>query len=199
MTVPGPPWSLSGKCMAAFVHTHHREPLPIGAPLPGPSLVVAARYDTSPVGAYLELAVGRPARIGPWPGLCVTTMVVDSAESRSGGRLYWGFPKELSALRWTKDPGGASLRWEGRDLQVRGHPHGPAMPVAVPLCCVQDRDGPVAILGRLRGRMRAAIIEIEAPATDALEGLAGEHRGLMVTGLRLVMGRARPRGGAVRP
>ncbi|MDQ3573948.1 MAG: acetoacetate decarboxylase family protein [Actinomycetota bacterium] len=151
------------------------------------------------MGAYLELAVGTPARIGPWPGFCVTTMVVDSPESLSGGQLNWGFPKELATLRWTEDPGGSSLRWEDRGLQVRGRPHGPAMPVAAPLCCLQDRDGPVAILGRVRGRVRAATIEIEAPTADALDGLAGVHRGFMITGLRLTMGRARPPHRAVRP
>ena len=82
---------------------HRRRDLTISLPagihrLPGPYVVSAVRYSDSPVGPYLELAVGEPARLGARPGLCITTMVVTTAEARVGGRLKWGFPTKLPPI-----------------------------------------------------------------------------------------------------
>lgn len=160
--------------------------------LPGPCLVIAARYDHSPVGAYRELTVGEPARLGARPGYCITTMVVDSADSRLGGRLNWGFPKELGTLRWEAEGEQRGLVWEERKVSVRAVPAGPAMPVVLPMRCLQRRaDGMVVVPGRLRGRARVSRVEVEAVDGDLLEGLAGRHRGLLVAGLHLRVDPAR--------
>jgi hypothetical protein len=194
MPAPHAPWSLAGECVVAWVRWRgERVPLPGDLhPLPGPCSVTAARYETSPVGPYLELAVGEPARLGARPGVCVTTMVVDSSDSRVGGRVNWGFPKELGTLHWEPAGEERSLFWEERKLRVRAVPVGPPIPVIVPLRALQRRaDGMVVVPGRIRGRGRVSRVEVEALDNDPLTGLAGSHRGLIVSGLHLVVDPAR--------
>ena len=184
--------------MAALVRPAAPGPLPVGIErLPGPGLLMAARYASSPVGPYLELAMASPARVGVRLGLCVTTMVVDSDDSVVGGRSNWGFPKELSPLRWTPRGDGWSLRCEDRGVAVTARPRGPAVPLAAPVLCLQRMAGePVLVPGWLRGRFRSAHVDVEADAGagpgDALQALAGRHPGLAVTSLSLVISAARP-------
>lgn len=160
--------------------------------LPGPCTLSAARYDDSPVGPYRELAVAQPAHLGARPGMCITTMAVTSVDSRLGGRVNWGFPKELGTLVWLDEGEGRVLRWEERDIVVRATPVGPPLPVLLPLRALQRRaDGPVSVFCRARGRGRVARVEVEVPDDDPLAGLAGRHRGLLVAGLRLVVHPAR--------
>ncbi len=160
--------------------------------LAGPALVMAASYSDSPVGPYLELAVAEPARLGTRVGWCVTTMVVDSATSRVGGRLNWGFPKEVGTLVWRSEGTERELRWVERDIVVRGRVHGPPLPVLVPVRGLQRRsDGPVVVPSRLRGRARLQRIHVEVPERDALGGLSGPHPGAHVAGMRLIVRPAR--------
>ncbi len=195
---PHAPWALAGECVLAFVAdgSGGRE-LPEGLhPLPGPGLAVAARYDDSPVGPYVELAVGDPARLGMRPGVCITTMVVDSPQSRMGGRLNWGFPKELGTLHWSSDGEERALRWDERDITLRAVPTGPAVPLVLPLVALQRRsDGPVVVRGRVRGLARVARVELSVPPDDPLAASAGTGRGTLVAGLRMVVNPARrPKG-----
>ena len=161
-------------------------------PLPGPCLVAALRYSGSPVGSYMELVVGQPARLGLRPGWCITTMVVDSSESRVGGRLNWGFPKELGHLTWSTDGPDRELRWTDRDIVVRGRVGRLPLPFLVPVRTLQRRgDGPVVVPGRLRGLASLTPVHIEVPAADPMASLAGRHPGLHVAGLRLIIHPAR--------
>lgn len=194
MATPFAPWSVSGESLVGLA----RRPEPIGPvpwglrPLPGPVLVMAVCYADSPVGPYLELAVGEPARLGVRPGWCITTMVVDSADSRIGGKLNWGYPKQLGSLVWNSDGPERELRWVERDIVVRGRVAGPPLPVLLPVRTLQRRgDGPVVVPGRLRGRARPARVEVEAPEDDALASLTGRHPGVHVAGMHLVVRPAR--------
>ena len=158
----------------------------------GPCSITAARYDDSPVGPYRELAVGQPAHLGARLGLCITTMVVTSVDSRLGGRMNWGFPKEMGTLVWLDEGDDRVLRWEERDIVLRASPVGPPLPVLLPLRALQRRaDGLVSIRGHARGRGRVAHVDVEVPADDPLAGLAGRHRGLLIAGMRLVVNPAR--------
>ncbi|MDQ3896880.1 MAG: acetoacetate decarboxylase family protein [Actinomycetota bacterium] len=160
--------------------------------VPGPCQLVAARYDDSPVGPYRELAVGEPARLGARIGLCITTMAVTSVDSRLGGRVNWGFPKELGTLVWLDEGDDRVLRWEEREIVVRATPVGPPLPVLLPLRALQHRaDGLVSVRAYARGRGRMARVEVTVPDDDPLVGLAGRHRGLIVSGMRLVVNPAR--------
>lgn len=194
VAVPFAPWALAGESLVGLARCAERlGPVPWGLrPLPGPVLVVALCFTESPVGPYLELAVGEPARLGARPGWCITTMVVDSAQSRVGGRLNWGFPKELGTLVWRRDGAERELHWVERDIVVRGHVGGPLLPVMAPVRTLQRRDdGPVVVPGRLRGRLRLARIEFDAPSGDALAPLAGRHPGAHVAGMRFLVRPAR--------
>jgi hypothetical protein len=193
-TPPVAPWELAGECIVAVVRPPaDRPPLPVGLhPVPGPLVVTATRFTESPVGPYLELSVAEPARVGARIGLCMTLMVVDSPESRLAGRLNWGLPKQLGTLRWLADGDERTLAWEDRDVVVRGVPAGPSVPMIAPIRSLQRRtDGVVVIGGRLRGQARPARIEITAPDADGLAGLAGPHRGMVLSGLRMVLSPAR--------
>jgi len=195
---PHAPWALAGECLLAFVADGAGDrTVPDGVRhLPGPGVAIAARYDESPVGPYVELALGAPARLGLRPGLCITTMVVDSAEPRMGGRLNWGFPKELGRLRWASDGDDRELCWEEREIVLRATPAGPSVPVVLPLVALQRRsDGPVVVRGRVRGLARVARVEVAIPPDDPLAASAGVARGTLVAGLRMVVGPARhPKG-----
>jgi hypothetical protein len=198
MTAPHAPWNLTGECAVAWARWRGGRPSlpPELSSLPGPCVVTAARFDQSPVGPYRELAVGEPARLGARPGMCVTTMVVDSADSRLGGRVNWGFPKELGTLRWDCVDEERALHWEERQVTVRAVPYGPPVPVILPVRSLQRRaDGMVVVPGRLWGRGRLSRVQIEVLAGDPLIGVAGRHPGLLVSGLHLVIDPARhPRG-----
>jgi len=160
--------------------------------LPGPCSITATRFDDSPVGPYRELAVAQPAHLGARVGMCVTTMVVTSVDSRLGGRVNWGFPKELGTLVWLDEGDDRVLRWEERNVVVRATPTGPPLPVLLPLRALQRRaDGLVSVRGHVRGRGRVARLEVDVPDDDSLAGMRGRHLGLMVSGMRLVMSPAR--------
>jgi hypothetical protein len=162
------------------------------AKLPGPALVIANRYTDSPVGPYLELALGCPARLGVRPGWCFTTVVVDQPDARMGGRLNWGFPKELGKLLWRQDGDERELRWVDRDICVRGTPTKFVLPLLLPMRALQRRaDGPVVVPARLRGRGRIATVNVYVPQGDPLVALAGGHRGLHLAGMRFTVRPAR--------
>lgn len=192
---PVAPWVLEGEVVAGLVRRSRPESplLPAGLePLPGPQLVVAARYTEAPVGAYLELAVGEPARLGMRIGWCITTMVVDSPQSRVGGQLNWGFPKQVGTLVWDGDAAACSLRWVERGITVTGRPRRIRLPVVVPMRSLQRRgDGPVVVPGRLRGMMRLARVAVDVPDDDPLAHLTGEHMGVHVGSMRFVVRPAR--------
>ncbi len=195
MAAPVAPWTLAGESLVALARCHRQlaEPLPWGLRrLPGPLLVAAVAYHQSPVGQYLELAIGEPARLGARPGWCMTTMVVDSPASRQGGRVNWGLPKELGTLVWESDGRECEMRWVERGLVVRGRPGRWRVPGLVPLRAVQRRsDGPVVVPGRLRGEGRLCRVEVEVPEDDALAPLAGWHAGCHVASMRFILRPAR--------
>ena len=194
MDAPAAPWTLAGEFVVALVRGRASGPPPPPGlrRVPGPGLLVAARYDASPVGPYLELALAEPARLGPRLGMCVTTMVVTTSQSRLGGRANWGLPKELGTLDWSSDGPTTVLRWVERDIVVRATPVGPPLPTLVPLRALQRRaDGPVMAPVRVSGRARTAKVEVSAPVGDPWSPVTGKHLGAVVSGGRLVMGEPR--------
>ena len=194
---PFAPWRLEGEGIAALARWRgpgsRRAPLPAGLRhAPGPCLIVGVRYTDSPVGPYLELAIGEPARMGLRPGWCITTMVVDSPDSRVGGILNWGFPKELGTLRWSADGSSRELVWEERGIAVRATLRTGAVPVVVPVRSLQRRtDGPVVVPGRLRALAHPARVTFQTFPGDELAPLAGERTGAVVSSMRFVVHPAR--------
>jgi hypothetical protein len=188
------PWTLTGESIVALARCRDSlGPLPPELrPMPGPVLVVGVHYDGSPVGPYLELGIGEPARLGARLGWCFTTMVVDSPDSRTDGRANWGFPKELGTLTWDRDGDERELHWAERQLVVRGRPTALRAPMLVPVRALQRRgDGPVVVPGRLRGLARYAHVDVEVATGDPFAPLAGRHRGATVDSMRFVVRPAR--------
>lgn len=183
-----------------FSRRRPRVALPDGiTPAPGPAMITASRFTSSPVGPYLQLAVAVPARLGPRLGWCVTTLVVDRQDARTGARLNWGFPAELAVLRW-RDDDGRALEFEDRGIVFRARGSGPKVPLAVPHRALQHRgDGPVVVPDRLLGLFRVAAVRVAVPAEDELATLAGRHAGAVVDGANQRLREARTPVGLIAP
>jgi len=196
MTAPGAPWRLQGEAIVTFARAPGlRQPgrAPTSRRLPGPVLVGAVRYTNTPVGPYLEFAVGEPAWLRNRPGFAITTMVVDSPASRLGGRANWGFPKEMGLLRWTTDGLERELRWSDRDITVHATTSGRrGMPAWVPVHAIQPMpDGDAIVPGRLWGWLTPARVQIDVPSGDPLAPIAGHHTGALLSSFGFVVGPAR--------
>ena len=189
-----PPWSLAGEAMATLVPRAGWEvPPPPGVqPVPGPAVLLAVRYDSSPVGPYRELAVGHPARAGTRAGVCITTMAVSSPDSCREGRRHWGLPKEIATLEWSEGGGQRSLRWVERDIEVRG-PAAPGWaPLLLPLRGLQGRDGATVVLrGRVGARLGLGVVTVVVPSGDPLRPLHGSRPGILLGRLDLRLAAAR--------
>jgi len=175
--------------------------LPLGiAPAPGPTMITASRYLASPVGPFLQLALAVPARLGGRLGWCVTFLIVDRQDARTGARLNWGFPAELGTLRWLAEGGSRSLAWEDRGLVVRARGRGPKLPMAMPHRELQSRgDGPVIVPDRLLGLFQLARVTVETAPDDDLAPLGGRHAGTLVGGVHRVLREARTPVGLIAP
>ena len=191
-------WLLRGEGMLAWVARPAglRSLLPPGqSVLPGPAAVVAMNYDDTPVGPYVELSVLVPARLGLRPGMCTVAMVVTSPEARLECRRSWGLPAELGALRWSCGPGDGerTLTWDERGLSFTAHAHGPAVLAPfVPVRSAAWRSGqPAVLVRRLHARVRPARCELKVDAGDDLAWVAGQHRGLALSGARISAAPAR--------
>ncbi|HUR17349.1 MAG TPA: hypothetical protein VMZ51_00235 [Acidimicrobiales bacterium] len=184
-------WRLTGECVVVWARRGRgwSSGLPPAlSPLPGPVAVIAARYDISPLGPFLELSVAEPARLGLRSGLCVTSMAVTSPAARTMCRQRWDLPTELAAMTWSCDGDERSLAWEERGIVLRGRPRGPWLPAVIPLRFVQcGPSGPTVVPRRIRGRLRLAAVRLEVAEGDRLRSLTGSHTGLMTPGLRMVL------------
>jgi hypothetical protein len=178
------PWSLRGEAIVGFCG--------------GRTLVVAERYEASPVGPYLSFGVARISRIGLRPGLSFTTMVVDNHDRLAAGRRNWGFPGEIGALSWATVGDESVLVWHERGIEVHGRAHGATFPWFSPVRLLQRRaDGDVVVPTRAHGRARRADVEVVVPSDDELVRIAGEHRGLVIAGLALQLRVARVPAGRI--
>ena len=155
--------------------------------VPGPVVVLAQRWESSPVGPYRTLAVGHPARSAAHVGVCFTTVVVSSQDARAAGRSHWGLPAECGALRWSDEPGGVGVVWDERGIVLRARFGRRRVPLAVPVPLIQARGAPVVAATRLRGRAARARVELVVPVGDVLAPLAGRRRGAHVAGVETVL------------
>lgn len=201
MPAPDAPWRLSGDAVLALCRPRRvgrDEALAAGVvAASGFAVLFACRYDTSPVGPYVEMGVAEPARLGLRPGWCVTAMAATSTDARVAGRLSWGFPKQLAGLVWDDRGDGVRVEWPEAGLVMRAEPRGRRIPAWMPLRGLQRRgDGPVVVPGSIRGWLRRARAEVSIEGDDSqLAWLAGPHPAATLTGARFVVDVARaPRG-----
>lgn len=200
---PHPPWRMLGECVLAWVPAPRqlRRLLPEGVkPLPGRAALVAVSYSDSPVGPFLELSLGLPARLGMRPGLCVVLQQLSQPEAQRAYRGQWGLPSRLAALSWHVEGAERAMRCHDLGLEVRGIPVGPSFPAVVPVRSLQRRvDGPVVLPRRFVAlvRLSRTVVSVDpeqqsAGAGDgagAFASAAGAHPGAVMSGVRIV---ARP-------
>ena len=196
--LPDAPWTLSGEIIVARL----RRPdgvagaLPKGLkPIPGPAIMCAGHWAQTPVGPFSELGVAVPARVGARPGLCVVLSVVTAPEARVAGRMAWGLPRQLGAIRWTAVGSRRTLVWEDGGVEVTAVVRGGSFPAGGPFRGLQRRsDGRVIVPIRMFGWVRRAGVAV-ASSTDELRWLTSPKKGFLISGRQLVMSPARqPRG-----
>jgi hypothetical protein len=192
---------MQGEAVVAFSRRRPPHTLPLGiAPAPGPTMITASRFSSSPIGPFLQLAVAVPARLGGRLGWCVTLLVVDRQDARTGARLNWGFPAQLGTLRWLAEGRTRQLAWDERGVVVSARGRGPKVPLAVPHRELQSRgDGPVMVPDRLLGLFQVAGVGLEAPSDDELGAVVGRHPGTLVGGVHRLMREARTPVGLIAP
>ena len=152
---PLAPWALAGESIVGLARWQGAPPVfPVGLTrMPGPALVAATRYTDSPVGAFVELIIGHPARLGLRFGWMISESVVTAEDAWIGGRLNWGFPSERADLRWEVDGHARALVWPSRGFSIRGEPKGMPLPWLVPVRALQRRsDGCMIVPGHQRGK-----------------------------------------------
>jgi hypothetical protein len=189
---PEAPWTLAGELVVTLVRGStggDAGALPAGLQrLPGPAVVWAGHWAQTPVGPFSELGVAVPARMGLRPGLCVTVSVVNNADARMAGRLGWGMPRQLGALRWLAIGPQRTLSWPEREIDVQADIRPGAGPFTKGWRGLQHRsDGLVIVPARLSGWIRRARVTIEVPAGDGLEPIAGARAGWVINGRSLVL------------
>ena|GEM_PF-1308485 len=186
---PETQWSLLGEAVIAFGRRLPRRamPLPPGIHgLPGPTAIVAERFADSPVGPYVSLSIGRPARLGLRPGYFFGLSVLNNGDARRLGRRYWGFPHELGNVVWGIDGDRRSVIWEERGIELRFGAGRRPLPILLPVRSLQQRsDGPVVVPSRLRAMARKTVIDVEMADDDPLVSLSGRRGGFVLSGMLL--------------
>jgi hypothetical protein len=107
VTPPPMPWTMRGRMymgLFRFAETGPASSLPGGLQpvLSGHRVLVLVRYLEGTL-RYDELVIARLARLGMTTSMFVDHIWVDSEESVSGGRRFWGLPKELAQFDWDGD------------------------------------------------------------------------------------------------
>ena len=136
-SIPDAPWVLRGEAM-----------LLLASPFCARLLV---NYRDSPVGPYREHALAKMT----WRGPHIFQMSVDLTASKTGGRMIWGFPKELEDLGWQNWEDRVRFRRKSQLFRMRKV--GPSFPIALPFWTVQNlRGAHVRVPGQIRARVKVA-------------------------------------------
>jgi hypothetical protein len=154
---------------------------------PGPGLLVAVQSPTA-------LFLARPGRLGWRPVLHATLAVVGDHKTRARLQGEFGLPAEVGRLSWVGDGHQRRVTWTERRLVITARGSRLAAPIVVRLRLAQHRaDGLVLSPVRGVGLARSAVAVVElGVGGDRLAGLAGRHRGLLLSGIDLVVRPARP-------
>lgn len=183
-------WALVGE---AVVVPASRPP---GRRLPGslrgfpllPALVVAARWQSSPVGRFDEVSVLEPAVVGLRLGWVSAAHGVSVPGASAAFRAEWSLPANPATITWSSDPSGCTITWEEESLRIAVTGSRWAIPALIPLPLVQGGAGPFRVPQRLRGLARRATADISCEARDSdLSWLTGRHRGILLRSARLAM------------
>jgi hypothetical protein len=183
-------WTLTGEAIVTVVGRRGRVlgDLPAGvAPVPGPGVLIAVRYQASPIGPFTELNLLEPGRLGGRPGWCTTLSVVNDARARTVGRQAWGIPRQLGVLAWASDGATCELSWPEGDLTVTAERRRGTWPFLVSMRILQRRsDGHVGVPVRTWGLAHRAAVKV-AGGAGPFAPVAGHHIGVLAAGQRIHM------------
>jgi hypothetical protein len=169
-TSPPPPWRLRTRAVVWL--SGGRPPVPGYRTLPV-TIAAVVDYLDGPVGPYREIFAGVLLRRPGLPAVHVPFMAVDSLPSLRAGRVHWGLPKALAGV--TGDVGDrVRADGDGWSVSVAARAYGPWLPAAAP---VTARQGDRRTLVTVRGRVRAAVVTVDA-AGPTLGGWLGHGRHL---------------------
>lgn len=183
-------WALVGEAVVVPTRRARGRRLPgslKGFPLL-PALVVAARWQSSPVGRFDEVSVLEPALVGLRLGWVSVAHGVSVPDASAAFRAEWSLPANPATIAWSSDPSGCTITWEEESLRIAVTGSHWAVPALIPLPLVHGGAGPFRVPQRLRGLARRATADISCEAPDSdLSWLAGRHRGLLLRSARLAM------------
>jgi hypothetical protein len=168
ITPPPMPWKMSGRMymgLFRFVDAGRSAPLPGGLQLvmSGHRVLILVRYLEGTL-RYDEFVIARLARHGLTTSMFVDHIWVDSEESVSGGRRYWGLPKEMAKFDWDGDR--VHVHDADGDIVTASVDQRPARLPAVPLVAagfgVRDDGKLLAAKSKLRVSLRRSSLRIES-------------------------------------
>lgn len=183
-------WALVGEAVVSLARRprRRRPPAPLRRVPLLPAVVVAARWQSSPVGRFDEVAVLEPAMAGARIGLVLVAHGVSVPHASGAYRAEWSLPADPATIRWSTEVAGCSVTWEEHDLRIDVGASRWGIPLVVPLPLVHGGRIPFRVPQRLRGLGRPARVNISAGDTASdLAWLQGSHRGLMFRAARLAM------------
>lgn len=191
-------WALVGEAVVTLARRprRRRPPAPLRRVPFLPAVVVAARWQSSPVGRFDEIAVLEPAMSGARLGLVLVAHGMSVPHASGAYRAEWSLPAEPATIRWSSDVSDCTVTWEEEGLVVEASASRWPVPLLLPLPIVQAGGIPFRVPQRLRGLARPARVEISCGnASSDLAWLDGSHRGLLFRAVRLQMlpRRASPR------
>ena len=166
----------------------HKQPrigeLPEGTTLlPGPGLLLAARYQSSPMGAFNELTIFAPARTGFAIGLFATLTVVNAPLDAQGVPTWEGAHRQLGSIGWTSDGDTVCVTWAERALELRAVKSGAALPFLLPIRTLVHGRRAAAL--PLRGLGHLARVTCVLAHGDELAPLSTVRRGIVVSAQQL--------------
>lgn len=183
-------WALVGEAVVVLARRprRRRPPAPLRRVPFLPAVVLAARWQSSPVGRFDEVAVLEPALTGARLGLVLVAHGVSVPHASGAYRAEWSLPADPATIRWSSDPTGCTVTWEEEALRTEVTASRWRVPMLVPLPLVHGGRIPFRVPQRLRGLARPARVTIScgSPTSD-FAWLEGGHRGLLFRAARLAM------------
>lgn len=183
-------WALVGEAVVTLARRprRRRPPSPLRRVPFLPAVVVAARWQSSPVGRFDEIAVLEPAMSGARLGLVLVAHGMSVPHASGAYRAEWSLPADPATIRWSSDVSGCTVTWEEENLRAEVTGSRWVIPLVVPLPLLHGGRVPFRVPQRLRGLGRPSRVTIAcgSPSSD-LAWLEGAHRGLLFRAARLAM------------
>lgn len=185
LTLPPPPWHLTGNAWLGSLTTKERWQAPDGLRTPGKgrSLVVAAfRFDGFP--SYDELSLSSPVRVGPKIGLLTRVCWVTSPQVAAAKQTRWHMNAHLGQFSWSED--GVTVKTEHSSISLALAPaHSGPVRFAPRLAAsgITVVDGTPAVFpSTMKARFRRGRLAVTEWSGDQLPELVRDRGRFAITG-----------------